>query len=70
MLRHIGLEPANLAILVVKSSVHFRADFGPLAREVLVVESPGPNIADLSKLPYKRLRKGIRVMPMGAGFGG
>ena len=70
MLRHTGIEPANLAILVVKSSVHFRADFGPMAREVLVVESPGPNIADLSKLPYKRLRKGVRVMPMGEGFGG
>jgi microcystin degradation protein MlrC len=68
MLRHIGIDPTNLAILVVKSSVHFRADFGPLAREVLVVESPGPNIADLTKLPYKHLRKGIRVTPEGEAF--
>ena len=70
MLKHIGIEPARLAILVVKSSVHFRADFGPIAREVLVVESPGPNIADLSKLPYKHLRKGVRVTPLGAPFAG
>jgi microcystin degradation protein MlrC len=49
--------------------VHFRADFGPLAREVLVVESPGPNIADLAKLPYRHLRKGVRVMPLGPAFG-
>jgi microcystin degradation protein MlrC len=69
MLRHIGIDPARLAILVVKSSVHFRADFGPPAREVLVVESPGPNIADLTKLPYKHLRKGVRVMPEGKAFG-
>lgn len=68
MLRHIGIDPTQLAILVVKSSVHFRADFGPLAREVLVVESPGPNIADLTKLPYRHLRKGVRVMPKGKAF--
>ncbi|MDP1628151.1 M81 family metallopeptidase [Parvibaculum sp.] len=69
MLRHTGIEPAALGILVVKSSVHFRADFGPMAKEVLIVESPGPNTANLSKLPYTKLRKGIRVMPMGKAFG-
>ena len=70
MIRHTGLDPAGLAILVVKSSVHFRADFGPMSSEVLVVESPGPNTADLAKLPFTRLRKGLRVTPMGEGFGG
>lgn len=70
MLRHIGIEPSALSVLVVKSSVHFRADFGPMAREVLVVESPGPNTADLSKLPYRHLRKGVRVMPLGTPFVG
>ena len=69
MLRHTGIEPSTLAILVVKSSVHFRADFQPMASEVLIVESPGPNIADLTKLPYKHLRTGIRVMPQGKAFG-
>lgn len=69
MLRHAGIEPTELGILAVKSSVHFRADFGPMAKEVLVVESPGPNIADLAKLPYTKLRPGIRVMPMGKEFG-
>jgi microcystin degradation protein MlrC len=52
-----------MAILAVKSSVHFRADFGPKAKEVLVVESPGPNIADLTKLPFRRLRANVRRMP-------
>ena len=69
MIRHTGLDPRELGILVVKSSVHFRADFGPMASEVLVVESPGPNTADLAKLPFTRLRKGLRVTPMGEGFG-
>jgi len=64
MFRHIGIEPAAMAILAVKSSVHFRADFGPKAKEVLVVESPGPNIADLAKLPFRRLRASVRRMPV------
>lgn len=68
MLRHTGIEPAALAILALKSSVHFRADFGPVAKEVLIVESPGPNTADLSQLPYTRLRKGLRIMPLGEPF--
>jgi microcystin degradation protein MlrC len=63
MFRHIGIEPGAMAILAVKSSVHFRADFGPKAKEVLVVESPGPNIADLTKLPFRRLRANVRRMP-------
>lgn len=70
MLKHIGIDPKRLSILVVKSSVHFRADFGPLAREVLVVESPGPNTANLAKLPYRHLRKGVRVMPLGRPYAG
>jgi microcystin degradation protein MlrC len=70
MLRHTGVEPSELALLVVKSSVHFRADFEPIASEVLIVESPGPNIADLTKLPYKNLRAGIRIMPEGKPFAG
>lgn len=68
MLRHTGIELEKCSIIVVKSSVHFRADFEPIAREVLVVESPGPNTADLTKLPYKNLRKGIRIMPEGRAF--
>ena len=70
MLRHTGIDLAECAIIVVKSSVHFRADFEPIAREVLVVESPGPNTADLTKLPYRHLRRGIRIMPEGKPFVG
>ena len=61
--RHLGLEPAAQRILALKSSVHFRADFEPLASEVLVVEAPGPNAADPAKLPYRNLREGVRRTP-------
>jgi microcystin degradation protein MlrC len=61
MFRHLGMEPADFAVLALKSSVHFRADFGPIASRVLVVEAPGPNIADPSRLPFTRLRSGVRL---------
>lgn len=51
--RHVGIEPSKEPIVVVKSSVHFRADFEPIAEEVLIVEAPGMNIEDPRKLPYR-----------------
>jgi microcystin degradation protein MlrC len=63
MFRHLRAEPADYAVLALKSSVHFRADFGPLASRILVVEAPGPNIADPARLPFRRLRPGMRTRP-------
>jgi microcystin degradation protein MlrC len=48
---------------MLKSSVHFRADFGPIAHRVLVVEAPGPNVADPGRLPFTRLPAGRRLRP-------
>jgi microcystin degradation protein MlrC len=67
--RHLGVEPAEQKILALKSSVHFRADFQPIAEEILVVASPGPNALDHTQLSYKRLRPGLRLMPLGPAFG-
>ncbi|WP_119458805.1 M81 family metallopeptidase [Rhodospirillaceae bacterium SYSU D60014] len=63
MFRHLGVEPAEQNILALKSSVHFRADFQPIAGTVLVVAAPGPNPIDHRLLPYRRLRSGVRLMP-------
>ncbi len=65
MFRHLGLEPRRERILALKSSVHFRADFEPIAKEVLVVKSPGPALADPSEFKWTRLRKGVRLRPLG-----
>ncbi|MFN0163240.1 MAG: M81 family metallopeptidase [Burkholderiales bacterium] len=70
MFRHVGIEPRSQGMVAVKSSVHFRADFQPIAREVLVVKSPGPALADPSEFPWTRLRRGLRVRPLGAAFTG
>ena len=59
MFRHLGVEPADCRILALKSSVHFRADFGPIAGEVLIAAAPGPVAADPGALTFSRLRPGV-----------
>ncbi|MDF1749875.1 MAG: M81 family metallopeptidase, partial [Alphaproteobacteria bacterium] len=63
MFRHVGIEPSKTGILVLKSSVHFRADFAPLARAVLTVAAPGPVYADPGSLDFKNIRSGVRLRP-------
>lgn len=63
LLRHVGLEPSEQRIIALKSSVHFRADFQPIADRVLVVAAPGPVVADPSGLPFTNLRPGLRLRP-------
>jgi microcystin degradation protein MlrC len=70
MLRHVGIEPKDQKILALKSSVHFRADFQPIAEEILIVAAPGANPVDNRDLPYRRIRKGIRLMPLVEAFSG
>ncbi len=62
---HIGIEPSEQRIVAVKSSVHFRADFQPIADKVLVVEAPGAHPCRLDKISYRNLRPGVRLRPGG-----
>lgn len=68
MYRYVGIEPTAQAILVNKSSVHFRADFEPIAEKLLICAAPGAMPADTATLPWTRLRPGIRIKPNGAPF--
>jgi microcystin degradation protein MlrC len=68
MYRYVGIEPTEQKILVNKSSVHFRADFEPIAEKLLICAAPGAMPADTAALPWTRLRPGIRVKPNGVAF--
>ncbi|WP_055335293.1 M81 family metallopeptidase [Ralstonia solanacearum] len=63
--RMVGIEPEHMRILVNKSSVHFRADFEPIAQAVLVAKAPGIALADPAELPWTRLAPGMRLRPAG-----
>jgi microcystin degradation protein MlrC len=70
MYRFVGIEPTQQAVLVNKSSVHFRADFAPIAEEILVCRAPGPMLADTSDFPWTSLAPGLRLKPRGRAFSG
>ena len=59
LFRAAGIDPKARRVLVVKSSVHFRAAFEPLAAAVLEVETRGWSGSDLASLPYRRVRRPI-----------
>jgi len=68
MYRYVGIEPSEQSILVNKSSVHFRADFEPIAEKLIICAAPGAMPADSASLPWTRLRPGIRIKPNGPAF--
>lgn len=62
LFNHAGIDPQGLAVIAVKSTVHFRADFEPIASRVILVEAPGFHPCILDRIPYRRLRKGVRLL--------
>jgi microcystin degradation protein MlrC len=52
--RCVGLQPETMKLLVNKSSVHFRADFAPIASRVLVARAR-PHAGRSGRLPWTRL---------------
>jgi microcystin degradation protein MlrC len=63
ILRHVGVEPSECPILVLKSSVHFRADFAPIAERIIVGVAPGPVVADPAILNFRYVRPEVRRRP-------
>ena len=51
--RHLGIEPTQQRLLMVKSRGHFRASFQPLAKEIIEVDAPGAANPNLKRYPYK-----------------
>lgn len=54
--RRNGIEPEEKSILVVKSTVHFEADFERVASRIIKVATPGLLSPDFSMFDYKKAR--------------
>jgi microcystin degradation protein MlrC len=63
LLRTVGIHAETMKIVVAKSSNHFRADFTPIASQVIVAKAPGPMAADPGDLPWKKLSPQTRTRP-------
>jgi microcystin degradation protein MlrC len=59
MIRFVGIDPLAEKILVVKSSIHYRAAFEPIARAILEVDAPGLSSSHLDRFAFTRVRRPI-----------
>lgn len=52
----MGISLDDKRIVAVKSSAHFRADFGPIADHIIAVATPGALQMDFASIPYRNKR--------------
>ncbi len=57
LIRHLGIEPGEVPILCLKSSVHFRGAYESIASEIILVAAPGRVTMDLASLHYRASRR-------------
>ncbi len=58
--RHLGIDTGKVAVLGLKSSVHFLADFAGLTSEIHYAAFPGLNTADPGAFAYRNIRPTVR----------
>jgi microcystin degradation protein MlrC len=59
MLRFVGIDPLGERIIVVKSTIHYRAAFEPIARRIIEVDAPGLSSSNLTRFAFTRVRRPI-----------
>ncbi len=59
LFRNVGIEPTERKMVVVKSTNHFMAAFGPIAKKVMYIDSDGPIPRDYRKIPYTKVQRPI-----------
>lgn len=59
LFRNVGIEPTEKKLVVVKSTNHFMAAYGPIAKKVLYIDADGPIPRDYRKIPYTRIQRPI-----------
>lgn len=64
MFRIFKVDPEDYPLIVVKSSVHFRADFTHMSGAILVAKAQGPMLADPRDLNWQKINPKIRLAPL------
>jgi microcystin degradation protein MlrC len=59
LFRNVGIEPTEKKIVVVKSTNHFMAAYGPIAKKVIYIDSNGPLKRDPTKIAYTKIDRPI-----------
>lgn len=53
----LGIDLRCQRVILVKSAQHFKAHFADITQHSLTLDSPGVCVADVTKLPFKRLTR-------------
>jgi microcystin degradation protein MlrC len=66
LFRNVGIEPTEKKLVVVKSTNHFMAAYGPIAKKVLYIDADGPIPRDYRKIPYTKVQRPIWPLDEGS----
>ncbi len=55
----VGIEPANKRYLVLKSRIHYRAAFAPIAKQTITCDGDGVTTSENARLNFERVRRPI-----------
>ncbi|HWL29281.1 MAG TPA: M81 family metallopeptidase [Burkholderiaceae bacterium] len=58
-LRSVGIEPTHKRYILLKSRMHYRAGFLPLAKAIIECQGVGVTASDYGLFNYKRLRRPV-----------
>jgi len=68
LLRSLGIVPERCKLIALKSAVHFRAAYGPIAHRILEVDTPGVHSPNLFSYEYAKVRRPIYPLDEGVTF--
>jgi microcystin degradation protein MlrC len=57
--KSLGIAPEEQQIIVVKAAVRWRGGYGTIAKRAIHVDTPGLGSADLTRFPYRHVRRPI-----------
>lgn len=55
----VGIDPRYKRYVLLKSRIHYRAGFAPIAKHTLTLDGVGVTTSDVSQLDYKNVRRPI-----------
>jgi microcystin degradation protein MlrC len=57
--KSVGIDPARKRFVLLKSRIHYRAGFAPIARDTITCDGVGVTTSDNSLLQYNKVRRPI-----------
>ena len=59
--RHCGIEPTKKRFIMLKSRIHYRAGFKPIASHIVECQGEGVTSADLSVYRYRHVKADLLI---------